>query len=76
MLVSSMTTRWNNGFAALIENGVHQVIGIVGAVGDDMPGGKAIDKAMRLRHIVLLAGPGKQTHRIAQRVDGGVELGA
>lgn len=76
MPVPSMTARRNDRFAALIKDGVHQVISIVGAVGDDMFGVKADNEIVSLCHVVLLSRSGQQTDRIAERIHRGMELGA
>jgi hypothetical protein len=74
--VPSMPARRNHRFAALIKDGVHQVVSVVGAVGDDMFGVKADDEVVSLRHVVLLSRSGQQTDRIAECIHRGMELGA
>lgn len=76
MRVPAMTARRNDRFAALIKNGVHQVVSVVGAVGDNMFGVKADDKGVSLRHVVLLSRSGQQTDWIAERIHRGTKLGA
>lgn len=55
---------------------VDEAIGVVAFVGDGGAGLEALDKIMGKGNVVALPGAGQQTHRIAERIAGGVDLGA
>jgi hypothetical protein len=58
-IAAILTARRNDWFATLIEDRVHQAVGIVGPVGNDMFGVKAGDEVVSLRHVILLSRSGQ-----------------
>ena len=64
----------DHGLAGLTDRGA-EVIGIVGFVGEDMPGGQVGDECMAVGDVAGLAGRDNEAHRVAQVVDRDVQLG-
>ena len=75
VLVTPVLARRDHGFAALFEDQVMKVVGVVGAVGEDLLGGKPADQIAGRRHVVLLSGSQREAHRQAQRIYDGVDFG-
>jgi hypothetical protein len=64
----------DHGIAAEGEKG-SELVGVVSLIGNDVSGGKAVDQGLGLRAVVDLACRGDQTQRVAQSIDGDVDLG-
>lgn len=58
-----------------IEDGIVQSVGIVGTVGQHMVGLQAVDQGLGLADVAALSGRADKTHSVAERFDGGMELG-
>lgn len=58
-----------------IEDGVVQPVGIIGAIGQHMLGVQAVDQGFGLADIAVLPGRADETHGVAERFDGSMELG-
>jgi hypothetical protein len=52
-----------------------ELVGVVGLIGNDMGGDKAVDQGFGLRAVVDLAGRRDQAQGVAQSIDGNVDLG-
>lgn len=76
MLELAMAAGRNDGFTALFDDEIVEAISIVGAVGEDLPDGKAPDQVAGGSHVVLLAGTEFEAHRQAERIDYGMDLGS
>lgn len=55
---------------------IAQAVGIIGAVGEDLPGGQAPEQVAGRRHAVLLPRSQHEAYRQAERIDYCVNLGA
>lgn len=53
-----------------------QAVGVIGLVGEDLPGLQSVDQFLGGRHVVLLSGAEVEAHRQAQRIDYGMDFGA
>lgn len=51
-----------------------EVVGVVGAVGDDVLQPKPGDELAREQHVAAMAGRNDDAHRQAERIDGNVQL--
>ena len=56
--------------------GIPQVVSVVSLVGDHGTGLEAVQQFVAARDVMALPRPEQQAHRVAQRVGGGVYLGA
>jgi hypothetical protein len=65
---------WDHGNGAESKKG-SEFVGVVGLVGDDVAGDKAVDQSFGLSAVVNLAGGGDQPQRVSERVDGDMDLG-
>ena len=68
--------RRDDDLAAGLRDSVAQMIGVVALVGDRDVGDETIDQFVREGDVVALSWRANQTHRIAERVACGVDLGA
>jgi hypothetical protein len=66
--------RGDHGIGADSEK-VPELVVVVSLVGNDVSGGEAVDQGFRLRAVVDLAGGRDEAQRVAQSVDGDVDLG-
>ena len=64
----------DHGIGAEGEKGA-ELVGVVGLIGDDVRGDKAVDQGFGLGAVVDLAGSCDQAQRVAQSIDGDVDLG-
>lgn len=67
---------WDHGFTALGVDELAQAVGIVGSVGDDLPGWQTPDQVAGRSHVILLAGSEGEAHRQAESIDYGMDLGS
>ncbi len=67
---------WNDGNGSGIENGVVEVLGIVGPVGDDVAGFEAVQQVLAENHVAPMAGREHEAQRQTERIDDGMDLGA
>ena len=72
----AISLRRDDGFGSRFSDPVAQVVGIITLVGDRGADLEAVDKFMCEGNVVTLAGAGDQTDRIAERIAGGMDLGA
>jgi len=56
--------------------GLSEMIGVVALVGQDVLGVEAVDQGCGLADVARLTGTAEKTHRIAEAVGAGVDLGA
>lgn len=75
VLVSALRHGRDDRDGTGIEDGIVQSIGVVGTVGEDMGGLQAVDQGLGLADIAVLSGRADETHGVAERFDGGMELG-
>lgn len=73
---ASSGSRRNDGNSSGVENGVVEVLGVVGPVGEDVAGFEAVQQVLAVDHIATMAGREYKAHRQAQRIDGSMDLGA
>ncbi len=64
----------NDGNSSGVENGVVEVLGVVGPVGKDVARLEAIQQNLAVDHIAAVAGREHKAHRQAQRIDGGMDF--
>ena len=62
--------------AAGAQRPTQAILGVVGAVGDDGPGAGVAEQHVGAVEVVGLAGGQVQARRVAERIDGGVDLRA
>ncbi len=65
VLMLAMTPWRDDGLGAGIEDGVHQAIGVIGAIGEHGVGLEAFDQVERFGHVVFLARPGQEAAGVA-----------
>ena len=65
----------NDGLSALIEDGVVEVLSIIGAIGDDKAADKAIDQRGTVDHLATVARTCDQPGGIAKRIGGHMQFG-
>ena len=68
--------RWDDGNGPGIENSVVEVLGIVGAVGEDVAGFEAVQQVPAVDDVAAMARRKHKAHRQAQRIDDSMDLGA
>jgi hypothetical protein len=68
------TLRWNDGLSTRVCNGGSKVIGVVALVGEQVFEGKTLDQALCLTDIGDLACRQDEADRIAEGIDGNVDL--
>ncbi|MET4735602.1 hypothetical protein ABIE64_004348 [Thalassospira sp. MBR-102] len=71
--------RWvvgNDRERALVDDGLAEVIGVVGGVGHDRLDRQVLDQGFSLRHVTLLACGEREAHRASQAAHGHMDLGA
>ena len=73
---AAVTARRDDGLGPGLQDGVVEVVGVIGAVGDDGVGRQAIDQVVGAGDVVLLPRSRQQPCRIAEGVGCGVQLGA
>lgn len=66
----------NDGNGSGIENSVVEVLGVVGAVGDDMVWFEAVQQVFAVDDVAAMARREHKAHRQAKRIDNGMDLGA
>ena len=66
----------NDGNGPGVENGIVEVLGVVGAVGEDVARFDTIQQILAVDHVAAMAGREHEAHRQAQRIDGGMDFGA
>jgi len=64
----------DDGLCPLGVDGLAEVVGVVGLVGQDVACRQALDERLGLGDVVALAAGEEEAHRIAERVDGDMEL--
>ncbi len=64
----------DDGLGALGLDGLAEVIGIVGLVGQDVACPQTVDERPGLGDVVAFAAGEEEAHRVAERVDGDMEL--
>ena len=62
--------------SSLLDDGLAEVIGVLGGVGHDDLGGEAVDQRAGLGCVALLPSGETEPHRAAQPSDSHVDLGA
>jgi hypothetical protein len=65
----------NDSLSLGLCNGVSEVIGVVGLVGEDVQGGQTIDQRLSLGDVIALPGGEDEAYRVAESINGGVQLG-
>lgn len=75
-LLLAIGPRLDDRLGAFLNDGVVEVLGVVGGVGDDRSWSEAFDELGRPQDFALLTWTTDQARRISQRVGGGVDLGA
>jgi hypothetical protein len=73
---SSLGSRWNDRDGAGIQNGVVEVLGVVGPVGDDIAGTQITQEFFGVDHIASMARRQHEADGQAKRIDSGMDLGA
>lgn len=68
--------RWNDRNGARLQNGVVEVLGVIGPVGDDMTRTQTFQQVLGIDDIATMTRRQQQAHRQAKCIDGGVDLGA
>lgn len=76
MRSAAITSRRNDRHGAGIEDGVVEVLGIVGPVGDDGATGGALDQCRAEQYLATMAGTCDDTDRIAEAIGRRMQLGA
>ena len=76
VLMLSMSSWRDDRLAALVKDHVVELVGVVGAVGNDLAGGEAGNQTARRRHVVLLAGSDLKPDRQTKGIYDSMELGA
>src|SRR5690606_21458947 len=76
MRTPSFGPRRNDGNSSGIENGVVEVLGVIGAIGDDVAGFEAVQQVLAIDHVAPMARREHEAHRQAERIDKGMDLGA
>lgn len=71
-----MAARRNDRLAALVEDEIVEVVGIVGAIGKNLTGVKALDQIAGRGHVILLAGTEFEPDRQPKGIDYSVDLGS
>lgn len=66
----------DDGDGTGIEDGVVEMLGVVGAVGNDGVAGKPLDQVGRVQDFAAMARACLQADRIAESIGGGMDLGA
>lgn len=66
----------NDGDGPCIKNGVVEVFGVIGAVGDDVAGSEALDQVFAKDDVASIARGDHKAYRQAERINGGMDLGA
>jgi hypothetical protein len=64
----------DDGLRPLGVDGLAEVVGVVGLVGQDVACRPAMDERLGLGDVVAFAAGEEEAHRIAERVDGDVQL--
>jgi hypothetical protein len=72
----SMPSWRDDRLAALVKDHVVELVGVVGAVGNDLAGGEAGNQTAGRRHVVLLAGSDLKPDRQTKCIYDSMELGA
>jgi hypothetical protein len=68
---------WRNyGHGTRIENGVVEMLGVIGSVGDDGATGNPLDQGCGEQDFAAMARACDQADRIAETIGGGMDLGA
>src|SRR5262245_7368909 len=75
-LNSTILARRNNGLSARLLNGRDEGHRVIAFVSDHLLGGKAFDQRRRLGDVADLPAGESPTQRVAQRIDGSMDLGA
>ena len=76
MRSSSIVAGRDDGPSTSFEDGVMEVFGVIGAVGDDEAGRKALDQLRAEQNFAAMAGAGDKAQRHAKRIAHAVQLGA
>ena len=66
----------DDGECALVGDRLAEMVGVIGGVGHDDLGGKAVDQGAGLWRITSLAGREDEPHRASQPTDSQMDLGA
>src|SRR5258708_7416237 len=66
----------NDGEGALVGDHLAEMVGVIGGVGHDDLGGKAVGQGAGLWGIAFLAGREDEPHRASQTTDSQMDLGA
>lgn len=74
--VFAMAVRWDHGARICLGGGFEEAVGVVGLVSDQRAWGQTCDEVVSAGHVVFLAEPNNDAHRIAQAIGRGVDLGA
>jgi hypothetical protein len=75
MRSSAFGPGWDNGLGAELAQGVVEVVGVVGLVGEDGSGLEAFDKCGGLDHVATMAWCEDQADGQSERIDADVDLG-
>ena len=76
MFALALRPRWDHRLGPEIENGVVEIPGIIGEIGDDMAWPQPLQKVGAVDHIAAMARPQDKANRQAEGIDGGVDLRA
>ena len=63
MRASSLGSWWNDRNSASVQNGVVEVFGIIGSVGDDVAGIEAMEQFLAINHIATVSRCKYEAHR-------------
>ena len=75
MLPSALRPGRNDRLCTLIEDGVVEMLGIIGTVSDDKATGDAIDERGAVDHLAAMTGTCDQPGGVAECIDGHMQFG-